>query len=444
MLMLSIGIAYVIVDCCHGSLTPNLNRYSTDFSWSNLHVSAIILIEICAYIFLYPWFRYFRNFNTGFSLSDIFPVEKFIEDLFSLGDSGKHKKCLIIIAIFNILCIILLVTYIFLYSYEYATTPNSILVIARYPIPVELLTYPLIIWIPLDLWIYYSDRFAENGKVIKRLGCLRFLVICLALCWAADLIYQCYDIVEQEHYRRIRIATCGKCFSPLKHTLHDTLLFSNDTVLVSASLNLLGGDADYNVLQLLQIEQLLSSEDKVISGCKYYQEVIHKLMENNWKDVVDDDTNVVTCYRERYTINQIESLPGISSYSLNKVYEWGNGQTGHASISEGRGTYIDSTLQKIRLEDIVIKEKIDDVLAIVRDHILVMCNEGRDSIASGWTEDNPLLYDTEYLSNIACFTKKGILFSDTMWPTSVHLLLPYDEILNCIDPKFTQLIHIIR
>lgn len=69
MFMLSIGIAYIFVDCCHGPLTPNLNRYSTDFSWSNLHVSAIILIEICAYIFLYPWFRYFRNFNTGFSLS---------------------------------------------------------------------------------------------------------------------------------------------------------------------------------------------------------------------------------------------------------------------------------------------------------------------------------------------------------------------------------------
>lgn len=69
-----------------------------------------------------------------------------------------------------------------------------------------------------------------------------------------------------------------------------------------------------------------------------------------------------------------------------------------------------------------------------------MCSEGRGSIAHGWTEDNPLLYDKEYLSKIACFTQKGILFFDTMLPTatSVHLLLPYGEIIECIDSAFTQ------
>lgn len=440
--MLSLGIACIFVDCCHGPLTPNLNRYSTDFSWSNLHVSAIIMIEICAYIFLYPWFRYFRNFNSGFSLSDIFPVEKFIEDLFSLGNSRKHKKSLIIIATFNILCIILLAAYVFLYSYKYTTPPNSILVIARYPIPVELLTYPLIIWIPLDLWIYYSDRFNDNKKSIKSGSIFKYLILGLLLCGLVDLLCSSYDVLKQIHNPRIRHVIPDNTRPPIKETIQDSLMISNDTVYVSAFINLLGGDAQYQKLQLLQVEQLLSTEDKVISGCDYYQEVIYKLMENNWKDVVDDDTNTITCYHQYYTIDQIKSLPGLSTYTLNKVDEWGDGQTGYISMSEDRVTYIDSTLQKIRLEDIVIKEKIDDVLSIAKDHILIMCSEGRGSIAHGWTEDNPLLYDKEYLSKIACFTQKGILFFDTMLPTStsVHLLLPYGEIIDCIDTAFTQVI----
>ena len=444
--MLFIGIAYIIVDCCHGPLTPNLNRYSTDFSWSNLNVSGIIMIEICAYIFLYPWFRYFRNYNTEFSISDIFPVGKFIEDLFPFLGTGTHRKALFIIGTFNIFSVVLLFSYVFHYSYVYTTTPNSILVVARYPIPLDLLFYPLAIWVLLDLWIFFSDRFTDNGKVIKRVGCFRFLVICLMLCWVADLLYQCYDSLTQEHYRRIRMATSDKYYSPVTESIQDTLLFSNDTVYVSAFINLLGGDKQYQKQQLLQVEQLLSTEDRIISGCDYYQEVIYKLMENNWKDVVDDDTNTITCYHQYYTIDQIKSLPGLSTYTLNKVDEWGDGQTGYLSMSEDRVTYIDSTLQKIRLEDIVIKEKIDDVLSIVRDHILIMCHEGRDSIASGWKEDNPLLYDKEYLSSIACIAQKGILFFDTMLPTStsVHLLLPYGEIIECIDPKFTQQNQIIK
>lgn len=437
--MLSIGIAYIIVDCCHGPLTPNLNRYSTDFSWSNLNVSGIIMIEICAYIFLYPWFRYFRKYNTEFSISDIFPVGKFIEDLFPFLGSGTLRKALIIIGTFNIFSVVLLFSYVFHYSYVYTTTPNSILVVARYPIPLDLLFYPLAIWVPLDFWIFFSDRFTDNGKVIKRVGYFRFLVICLMLCWVADLLYQCYDSLTQEHYRRIRMATCDKYYSPVTESIQDTLLFSNDTVFISALINLHGGDAQYKQQQLLQIEQLLSTDDKVISGCENYQEVIHKLLKNNWDDTADNDTITITCYQDRYSISQIKSLPGLSSYCLKKIYEWGDGQNGHVSISEGRGTYVDSTLQKIRLEDIVIKEKIDDVLSIVRDHILNMCREGRDSIASGWKEDNPLLYDKGYLFSIACIAQKGILFSDTMWPTSVHLLIPYEDIKEYIDMKINHI-----
>lgn len=246
-----------------------------------------------------------------------------------------------------------------------------------------------------------------------------------------------YDVLKQISNPRIRHAIPDNTLPPVNETIQDTLLFSNDTVYMSASLNLHGGDANYKKQQLLQIELLLSTEEKVFSGCENYHEVMHKLMENNWKDIVDDDNNTTSCYRERYSINQTKSLPGHSTYCLKKIYEWRDGQTGHVSICEGRGTYVDSTMQKIRLEDIVTKEKIDDVLAIARDHILVMCKEGRDSIAFGWTEDNSLLYDKEYLSEIACFTPKGILFTDTMWSTSVHLLLPYGEIIECIDPKFT-------
>lgn len=250
MFMLSIGIAYIFVDCCHGPLTPNLNRYSTDFSWSNLHVSAIIMIEICAYIFIYPWFRYFRNFNSRISLSDIFPVEKFIEDLFSLGNSGKHKKSLFIIATFNILCIILLATYVFIYSYEYATTPNSILVIARYPIPVELLTFPLLIWIPLDLWIYITDRFNDKRKTIKSGGFFKFLIFSLLLCGLANLFYSSYDILKQIGNPKVRHEIPDNTLPPINDTIQDTLLFSNDTVYVSALINLRGGDAQFNEQQL--------------------------------------------------------------------------------------------------------------------------------------------------------------------------------------------------
>ena len=166
------------------------------------------------------------------------------------------------------------------------------------------------------------------------------------LCWVADLLYQCYDSLTQEHYRRIRMATSDKYYSPVTESIQDTLLFSNDTVYVSAFINLLGGDEQYQKQQLLQVEQLLSTEDRIISGCDYYQEVIYKLMENNWKDVVDDDTNTITCYHQYYTIDQIKSLPGLSTYTLNKVDEWGDGQTGYLSMSEDRVTYIDSTLHE--------------------------------------------------------------------------------------------------
>lgn len=284
------------------------------------------------------------------------------------------------------------------------------------------------------------------NKEVKSGGCIKFLVICLMLCGLADLLYSSYSTQKYNHYQRLRRAIPDNVVLQEKDTIRDTLLFSNDTVYVDAFFVLHGGDSKYKKRQLVQIEQLLSTEGKVLSVCENRQEVIHKLMETNWKDVVDDDTNTKTCYRERYTISQIESLPGLSTYCLNKVYEWGDGQTGHISISEGRGTYVDSTLQKIGLEDIVIKDKVNDVLLIVRDHILTMCNEGRDSIATGWTEDNPLLNDKEYFFSIACITKKGILFTDTMLPTStsVHLLLPYGEIIECIDQKFTQQNQIIK
>lgn len=283
------------------------------------------------------------------------------------------------------------------------------------------------------LWIYFTDRLNENRKTIKSEGCFIFLILSLLICGSVNLFYSSYDILKKIGNPRVRHAIPDNTIPPIKETIQDTLLFSNDTVYVSTLINLHGGDAQYKKQQLLQIEQLLSTEDKVISGCKNFQEVTHKLLENNWKDVVDDDNRAITCYRERYSISQINSLPGFSSYCLSKIYEWEDGQTGHVSVSEGRGTYVDSTTQKINLEDIVINEKIDDVLSIVRDHILIMCSEGRDSVASGWTEDNSLLYDNDYLSSIACITKKGILFTDTMWPTFVHLLLPYEEIKEYVN-----------
>lgn len=282
------------------------------------------------------------------------------------------------------------------------------------------------------------------NKEVKSGGCIKFLVICLMLCGLADLLYSSYSTQKYNHYQRLRRAIPDNVVLQEKDTIRDTLLFSNDTVYVDAFFVLHGGDSKYKKRQLVQIEQLLSTEGKVLSVCENRQEVIHKLMETNWKDVVDDDTNTITCYRERYTISQIESLPGLNTYCLYKEYEWGDGLHGNVSISESRGTYIDSISLKVGLEDFVKKERIDEVLSITRDHILVMCSERRDTIASGWTENNTLLHDKNYLSGIACFTKKGILFIDTMWPLSIHILLPYDEINECIDPKFTQAIHFTK
>ncbi len=119
LLMIAVGLAYAVVDCFHGDLTPNWNRYSADFSWENLHIFNIIIIEFSLWILLYPWFSFLTRKKIEPKDNYVFPLHVFWCNILDIdeNDPSNRKFVFKMCEYMNIFTILLFIVYIIHYTY---------------------------------------------------------------------------------------------------------------------------------------------------------------------------------------------------------------------------------------------------------------------------------------------------------------------------------------